>query len=168
MKEVEYLTRAYGEYQDTPRSIETPYVGQDYDKEAIHPTIRNSDDWRPTSKALYAVETVEIPEWLEPKEYNSYVVHNWKWYKKIGGTEDLGREAFFKLINIEDGVIRLALVKLLKQKSFRSEFRKSLRLQLDKWIQEEDTNYQYPFSAKQMSYVTNDYIRTEAKQIGVA
>ena len=62
MKTVKFLMRAYGEYNDTPRAIEAPYVGQDYDKDAIKPTILNSGDWRPTSRPLYAVEDVEIPE----------------------------------------------------------------------------------------------------------
>ena len=164
MKTVKFLARAYGEYNNTPRSIEAPYVGQDYDKDAIHPTILSSSDWRPTSKPLYAIVDVEIPEWMEASEYNE---HNWKWYKAIGGNEDLGRRAYEKIVAIENGYYRLALVKLLKQKTFRSDFRKGLRLQLDKWVQGLN-DYQYPFSDKQFGYVVNDYIRIEAKQIGVA
>lgn len=158
--------RAYGEYQDSPRSIEAPYIGQDYPKDEIHPTIRNSGDWRPMSKLRYAIEEIEIPEWMTPEEF-VYNTHNWKWYKKIGGNEDLGRKAFFKITTINNGVLRLALVKLLKQKSFRSDFRQSLRLQLEKWLGN-DNSYQYPFTDNQMKYVINDFLRIEAKQIGVA
>ena len=164
MKKVKFLTRAYGEYNYTPRTIEAPYIGQGYNKEELHPTILSSSDWRPTSKLKYSVDEIEIPEWMEASEFSE---HNWKWYKAIGGNEDLGKVAYDKITAIQNGTIRLALVKLLKQKSFRSDFRKSLRLQLEKWLYG-DSEYQYPFSDKQFSFIINDYLRVEAKQIGVA
>jgi len=165
MKMVQFLTRAYGEYNSTPRSIEAPYVGQEFDMITMHPTILSSSDWRPTSKPLYAVEDVSIPEWQDPKDYNSFA---WKWYKAIGGNEDLGKSAYEKITAIDNGHYRLAIVKLLNQKSFRSAFRQSLRLQIEDWLHNPKNIFQYPFSEKQFTYVITDHIRIEARQIGVA
>ena len=29
--------------------------------------------------------------------------HHWKWYQNIGGTEEFGRETYFKITSINDG-----------------------------------------------------------------
>ena len=142
-------------------SVEAVYNGQDVDFNAQAKTILSSSDWRPCPTPLYDVQEIEIPEWMAPEEYLANV-HNWKWYVKIGGSEDLGREAFFKISAVQDGALRLGMVKLLKQKSFKSPFRKSLRMQLDKWIIGE-SKYEIPFSYKQYPYVVNSYIKLEAK-----
>jgi len=165
MKKVEYLTKQYGEFHYTPRSIVEPYVGQEYDKEAMAKTIYSDSDWRPYPKKLYAVETYEIPEWMKPEEFDALT---WKYYVAIGGTEELGRNAYFKITSIKSGVLRVACVKLLKTKKFRSEFRKSLQKQLLNWIEEDNSKYPSPFSEKQAKYICDSYTFIQAKQAGVA
>jgi len=165
MKKVEFLTRQYGEFNYTPRSIVEPYLGQEYDKEAMADTILSNSDWRPHPKKLYAVETFEIPEWMNPKEFSQL---EWEYYVKIGGTEELGREVYFKITSIKNGVLRLAAMKLLKTKKFRSEFRKSLKEQLVQWIENEHPKYDNPFSDKQKYKLCDSYTALEAKRLGIA
>jgi hypothetical protein len=164
MKTVKYLMKQYGEYVYTARDIFEVYTGQDYDTEADAGCIRGYDSWQHAPKNLYAVQEIEIPEWMTPEDYIAQE-HNWKWYTKIGGTEDLGKQAFEKITRITNGALRLACIKLLKTKKFRSDFRKSLKSQLLTWI--ENGEYALPFSWKQERALVNEYIRIEAKRIGV-
>ena len=164
MKKVEFLGRAFGEYKDTDYTPIKVYVGQEYDKEAQKGCILNSDDWRPCSKPLFSIMTIEIPEWMLPEEYLS-LAHKWKWYQKIGGTESLGKEVFLALSSLECGALRLACVKLLKTKTFRSKYRESLCNQLKKWITEQ--GYVRPFTYKKTESLLDVYTIKEAKRIGV-
>jgi hypothetical protein len=165
MKKVEFLTKQYGEFHYTPRSIVEPYIGQDYDTEAMAGTIISNDNWMPHPKKLYAIETYEIPEWLNASEYDD---HTWTWYTKIGGKEEFGKQAYLKITSIKNGVLRLASIKLLKTKKFRSDFRKSLKEQLVSWIENENPKYDLPFSQKQQNSLCDSYTALEAKRIGVA
>lgn len=47
--------------------------------------------------------------------------------------------------------------KLLCVKKFRSEFRKSLRDQVEAWLRDPNPTYDFPLSPKQTSYLTTDY-----------
>jgi hypothetical protein len=165
MKKVKFLMKQYGEYVYTPRDIYAVYTGQDYDVNEDAGCIRGYDSWQHAPKKMWAVEEIEIPEWMTPEEYIARE-HAWKWYTKIGGTEDMGKQAFEKLTRITNGALRLACVKLLKTKTFRSEFRKSLKNQLLNWI--EKGEYALPFSWKQEKALVNSYVKIEAKQLGVA
>jgi hypothetical protein len=164
MKKVKYLMKQYGEYVYTARDIYEVYTGQEYDKDADAGCIRGYDSWQPAPKKLWAVEEIEIPEWMTPEEYITYKIE-WKYYVKIGGIEELGRDAFFKL-NKLGGVLRVAAIKLLKTKKFRSKFRESLANQLKKWISGE-VDYSLPFSYKQEKALVTGYDRIEAKRAGV-
>ena len=48
---------------------------------------------------------------------------------------------------------RTACIGLLKVKNFRSEFRKSLRGQLENWLNEDTPRYPSPFSGKQWACI---------------
>lgn len=163
MKEVQFLGRAFGEFVSTGYSIIAVYEGQDYPKDEMHNCIVNNDFWMPVQKPKYTILNVMIPDWMNPFEYDS---HKWKWYQAIGGNEELGREAYEKLIKIQNGALRLACVKLLKTKSFKSPIRESLKEHLVQWINN-DSKYDNPFSYKQQQVLVNEYIKREAKQIGV-
>lgn len=167
MKTVSFLMIQRGEFHYTPRNILEPYIGQEYDREAMAGTILSNDDWRAHPKKLYDLQDIEIPEWMTPKEYVTYS-HNWIWYKKIGGTEELGKKVFIKISSIKDGALRLASLQLLKTKRFKSELRKSFQKQLISWIEDKNSKYDNPFSQKQSSILCNSYVRMEAIRIGVA
>ena len=164
MKKVTYLAEQMGEYVYTPRTLREEYVGQPYDKEIMAKTIRSYDDWRPEPKLRWGLIDVEIPDWMTPNEYVGQEI-NWKYFKIIGGTEALGRKAYYRLIDLH-GSLRVACVKLLNTKNFRSDYRASLRLQLDKWI-DGDSPFSSPFSQKQQNSIVNEYIVIEAKRCGV-
>ena len=166
MKTVLYLTEQLGEQYVTPRDIIAPYTGQDYDKDAEVRCIRYWDDWTIIMKKRYAVEEYDIPEWMTPEEYIGQQI-NWKYYKAIGGTEEMGRQVYYKITSIENGALRLAAMKLLKTKKFRSAFRKKLREQLENWI-EGKSEYDKPFSPKQVRALIDPWTYREAKRIGVA
>ncbi len=165
MKTVKFLMRQSGEFVSTPRNIDSPFVGQDYDKTKMADTIRSNDDWRPEPKLMYAIEEIEIPEWMSPDDFSE---HNWTWYKRIGGTEELGKSVYDKIIGIKNGTLRLACMKLLNTKKFRSSFRESLKNQLVAWIQDINPKFKEPFSIKQQHSLCNEYTYQEARQIGVA
>ncbi len=52
-----------------------------------------------------------------------------------------------------------ALADLLKTKKFKSPYRQSLRTQLNKWLEDEDSDFISPFSAKQWGTLNNPNIR---------
>ena len=96
MKFVQYLTRQNGEFAYTERNIVEVYDAEkhkDVDFSTDAGCIMNNDCWMHVDKALYAIELIEIPEWMEPKEYNALT---WMQYKRIGGHEGLGRETYKK------------------------------------------------------------------------
>jgi hypothetical protein len=114
MKTVKYLAEQLGEYVYTPRNIREVYVGQEFDAEKDAGCIVGYDSWMHAPKKKFAVETREIPDWMEPEEFIQYEIA-WKYYVIAGGTEELGRDAFMKLKDLE-GALKVACIKLLKTK----------------------------------------------------
>jgi len=164
MKKIQYLARAYGECLNTPYDIVEEYIGQEYDKEAMKGCILSNDDWRPCSKPLYTILEVEIPEFMEPAEFNPIT---WKYYVRCGGSEELGRRVYERLTSLENGALRLACLQLLNTKSFKSSYRESLKNQLQTWVSDDEPKYKEPFSSKQYMSIVNPYVIKEAKRIGV-
>ncbi len=58
-----------------------------------------------------------------------------------------------------------ALAELLKTKKFKSPYRQSLRTQLDEWLENEDSDFVSPFSAKQWGTLNNPYTRRNTCRI---
>ena len=102
---------------------------------------------------------------MEPKEF-PYREIDWKYYKLSGGTEELGKDAFEKLITLH-GALQVACIKLLKTKTFKSAFRESLKNQLQAWINSEN-NYRSPFSTKQEHALVTSFDKRESKRIGIS
>jgi len=158
MKTVTFLTRAIGEYSTTERSIEGVYTDDmDIDFEKEHLCIRNSDDWTPCSKKLYELKDVEIPEWMEASKFNPLL---WMQYTRIGGNEDLGENAYNELTEFMYSNERLveACLTILKVKNFRSDFRKSLRTQIDDYLVGK-SEYSTPLTQRQVDCVLPNYYR---------
>ena len=98
-----------------------------------------------------------LPSWLKPEVYNENK-------GKFAIVWSLGFP-----INIPCGRILqfppekiYALAELLKTKKFKSPYRQSLRNQLDKWLETEDSDFTSPFSAKQWGTLNNPQIRRNA------
>ena len=154
MKTVTYLTRQYGEFAYTPRSIEEvydPVKHKDIDFEEDAGCIANNDFWMHVPKARFAIEEISIPEWMHDDEYDSLT---WCQYTRIGGSEELGKnvyEKLFPLVYENERLVSACLI-LLNTKNFRSPFRKSLRHQVDEWLAGE-SQYKYPLTSRQLDKI---------------
>jgi len=158
MKFVQYLTRQNGEFAYTERNIVEVYDAEkhkDVDFSADAGCIMNNDCWMHVDKVLYAIELIEIPEWMEPKEYDALT---WMQYTRIGGNEELGRETYKKLTEfiLNDERLVITCLVLLNTKRFRNAFRQSLRDQIVSWINGENS-YPIPLTQKQRQCVERRY-----------
>lgn len=104
--------------------------------------------------------TKDLPEWLKPEVYNENK-------GKFAIVWSLGFP-----INIPCGRILqyiperiYALAELLKTKRFKSNYRQSLRNQLEIWLEEKDSDFYSPFSAKQWGTLNNPHIRRNTYRI---
>lgn len=174
---VVFLTRQLGENSTTPRDPVAVY-----DPEGKHKDITfeettscclNSGDDRLVAVQLYGTTDVELPSWLDPNEW----LHNrtaWKWAWGCG-CDKTWPEAWQRFVaydcarnchgGYEGTARRLAAVKLLKVKKFRSEFRRSLRDRLEAWLATpaNEREYASPFSFRQWECLTR-YEHFEAKR----
>jgi hypothetical protein len=115
---------------------------------------------------VYEVREVELPEWLSVEEWCANTT-KWKYTWGFGVKKDWP-EAIQRFVSeVEGEGARLAVVKLLETKKFKSEFRKSLRAQLDEFIATPaaDRKYKDPFSRKQWDCLVDRYVAREASQI---
>jgi len=173
---VVFLTRQLGENSTTPRDPVAVY-----DPEGVHRDITfketttcclNSGDNRLVSTQLYGKTEVELPSWLDPNEW----LRNrtaWKWAWGCG-CDKSWPEAWQRYLAYQCGRVggntgegtarRLAVIKLLKVKNFRSEFRQSLRDRLESWLETpaDERQYDSPFSFRQWECLTR-YERRRAK-----
>jgi hypothetical protein len=114
----------------------------------------------------YEVHEVVLPAFLSVKEWLSAATE-WK-YTWGAGVDPTWPEAWQRGISalgsFED---KLACAKLLTTKSFRSEFRKSIRDQLVAWLETpaESRKYKNPFSPRQWDKLVNVYVAREANAI---
>ena len=123
----------------------------------------SSDDNRLVSKARYSVRRIELPEWMSPEEWLANSTQ-WKWFKGMGGNEELPALWCRRLMRFGEKQ-KLACIKLLNTKNFRSDFRRSLRERLESWLSEEEHDYDSPFSHRQWGCLINGYLAREADQI---
>jgi hypothetical protein len=97
----------------------------------------------------YRVETVEVPEWMTAVEYK----RDGDRYERMWAyefTRDLPETWQRTLVHM-DAFYRETCIDLLKVKNFKSQFRASLRAQLEAWLSEETHKYQSPLSPRQFS-----------------
>jgi len=130
--------------------------------------ILNSGDWRHVSVARWQVREVELPEWLSPKEWIAEQVA-WKYTWGLGVDPEWD-EAWQRGLLRMSSEHTLACVSLLKVKNFRSEFRQSLRTQLETWLTTpfDERKHSDPFSPRQWDCLLTPRLHREAKQISTA
>jgi hypothetical protein len=113
----------------------------------------------------YSVRDVSLPVWLDPKEWlRNTTTWRWVW----GFCEDLEwPENWQRGIQKLSSSQKLACVKLLRTKTFKSEFRANICTQLKTWFNTPETErkYENPFSLKQWDCLIDGHIALEAKQI---
>lgn len=161
----EVLFRFNGEVSYTPADPMAPWKGQ-VDLSEKGTFILSNDDWRTVSGPLYEVNTVHLPSWLSVEEWICTSVQ-WK-YTWGCGVDPSWSESWQRGLMGFDGVARrMAAVKLLKTKTFRSAFRKSLRDQLVVWLDTpaEERKYASPFSARQWEALVDQYTARDAKYL---
>jgi len=115
---------------------------------------------------VYEVHEVELPEWLSVEEWCANTT-KWKYTWGFGVKKDWP-ETVQRFVSEVDGEgERLAVVKLLETKKFRSEFRKSLRVQLDAYLATPvaERKFASPFSPKQWECLVDRYVAREASQL---
>ncbi len=160
------LCKKYGENLPTAATPIRPYTEADEPLLSEKATFCMSfDNDMLVSGNLYEVWNVELPEWLSPEEWCTDQV-DWK-YTWGMGVEKTWCEAWQRglaRLNCEE---RYACAGLLKTKTFRSTFRKSLRDQLVAWLETapENRKYNNPFSAKQWDALLNVYVMRDAKRL---
>jgi hypothetical protein len=161
-----FLTKQLGENSTTSRD---PVAVYDPDgahagitfKEVVHCCLNSGDD-RLVATQKYGTVEKELPAWLSPEEWLRRRTA-WKWAWGCG-CDMSWPEAWQRYLAYDCGVTarRLAVVKLLKTKRFRSEFRQSLRDRLDEWLASDEKEYDSPFSPKQWECLTR-YEHHEAR-----
>jgi hypothetical protein len=108
----------------------------------------------------YALGEVETPDWMTCDEYLSYQTEL-KWYLGFGALPTWPRQWFFRLTRLGEAP-RFTAIKLLKVQKFRSNFRMSLRSQLEAWLNDPNPEYESPFSRKQWDALLDVYTCRDA------
>ena len=143
------LFKQTGENSDTPRSPACVYVPGTVDLTKTTTCILSSDDWRCVEVDLYEVREVALPDWLSPEEWLSNYT-SWKYLWGSGVQQDWSEAVQRALLPLPFDW-QYGLVSLLKVKKFRSEYRASLRRQVDEWCAtpRDQRRYEYPLSPRQ-------------------
>ncbi len=164
MKTHQILYKHTGGNSDTAKSPVAVWEEQADLSEQIRCCL-NWDDNRimPTDK--WAVHEVALPDWLRPEEWIQQTVA-WTWAWGLG-MASAWPERWQRAIVYSDWseAERLAVIKLLKVKKFRSSFRQSLRDQLESWLDTlpDERKYDSPFSHKQWQALVNRWVDREAQ-----
>jgi len=142
------LFKQLGENSTSSRDPIAPWTGQ-VSLDETTTCCLSSDDDRLVSKALYEVREVTLPAWLSVEEWVNRTTH-WKWVWGAGVNREWP-EAWQRGLGMVRFSDRYWAAKLLATKSFRSEFRKSLRDQIVAWLETapEARRYDSPLSDRQ-------------------
>lgn len=178
MKTVKILCQQQGENSTTSRDPVAEIVDEKvifWNKEIALSEINlqeeinvcvSSDNDMLVKKGKWEIREVELPEWMTAKEW----LHNLIKYKYAWGmgVDQSWPENWQRWLALDcEGSTRLGLVKLLKTKTFRSEFRKSMRDQVVKFLDSapEDRKYRSPLSLKQLDCLVDRYTARDASRI---
>ncbi len=156
-----------GEISYTPPSPLREFVpGQDDDLlKEIGNFILSSDDFRGVTGNKYEVHTVVLPSWMTVSEWTTHLV-SWKYLWACGADPTWSREVLYSLMPMSTAE-KVACIKLLKTKTFRSSFRAGMAEQLKTWINTpaEERKYRSPFSGRQWDSIVDVYVSREARGI---
>lgn len=153
MKTHKILFEHLGEYSYTEKSPVKVYVEGIVDlSEKTSHAILGSDDFRPCPVTRWEVREVALPDWMPPERYLArcdYV--RWKFVWSSHPDAKTWPQTWQGFLFRIDEYKREAAVKLLATKNFRSDFRQSLREQLERWLDTPESERQYasPFSQRQ-------------------
>ena len=96
---------------------------------------------------VYEQQRVEVPEFMDffdfQKEHKA-----WKRFVNFGGCEIYGERAYYKLSTLQSDSLLRACIKMISMQTVKSNFLRSLKSQILKWINGEVT-YQEPLSIAQ-------------------
>lgn len=113
---------------------------------------------------LYEVYDVVLPPWMSVEEWCADCV-GWK-HAWGAGIDPSWSEEWQRGLRQLSNVERVAACKLLKTKTFRSDFRKSLRAQIENWLNTADTRtHRSPLSERQWDAICDRHVALEAKRI---
>ncbi len=165
---VKFLTEMFGENSTTSKTPVAVLGEREVDMNATVTCCLNSGDDRLVPVTRYGTCEVELPEWLSPAEWLRNQVA-WK-YAWGFGVEKTWPEAWQRFVAYEcsgRSTQRLAVVKLLSTKSFRSAFRASLRKQLEAWLATpaDERKYGSPFSDRQWDCLCEVHTAREASRL---
>ncbi len=176
MKKKQILFIHYGENFGTAKSpfakvlsvdghiatIERKGVSEKVDLRTEKTVCLGFDDDRLTGTELYRVREIELPEWMTVEFYIEYEVAL-KYFVGLGGSLEWAEQWVTKLLTFPE-TRKFVCFKLLNTKNFKSEFRKSLRDQLEKWLNG-GSEFSSPFSDRQWASLTDNYSVREANRI---
>lgn len=129
----------------------------------------NESDWRLVECNLYSVSDVTLPIWLSGEEWLKNHI-SWKYtlaYTKDGVYTDLD-STFLRWVNgVSQGASKLAMIRLMETKAFRSEFRKAMRDQILRFLETAPQSriYPSPLSPRQMECIIGPQMWLEAQRI---
>lgn len=113
----------------------------------------------------YAVRDVVLPDWLPTSEW-LLCTTRWKWVWGLGADSEWPEAWQRGLASIADTTCRLAAIKLLRTKAFRSDFRRKMRDQVVAWLEtaEDARKYSSPLSYRQWAAIIDTHLQVEAKR----
>lgn len=159
-----------GEVSTTPSAPMAVWTGQ-VDLTEQKTFILSNDDWRQVGGPRYEVREVELPYWLGAREWViNYVYWRYTW---AAGVETSWPESWQRGLMELAHERRLACVKLLTTREFRSGFRLSLRMQLVAWLEDRQRakvfsgkppQYESPFSRNQWEKLLDVHTVRAARQ----
>jgi hypothetical protein len=127
------------------------------------PTIYNSDNWiHCTSEKWEVVEDVPECCGMEPRQWCQRHVEV-RYFVGNGGNREWPRQWFDRIVAMGEAA-KFATIGLLNVKNFRSEFRRSLRDQLEAWLNDPSPRYNSPFSERQWGSLINAHVAMDAKR----
>jgi hypothetical protein len=157
-------TRKGNEMSTTPL-MPTGLSPESVDFSEVGTYVWTSDDWRLVQAANYELLEVQLPSWLSASEYaGSYIAWSYLWAR---GCDPTWSEQVQRSLLGLDCYDQTAAIGLLKVKNFRSEFRASLRAQVDAWIATEpsERSYKSPLSPRQLGYALTERDRRKAHDL---
>jgi hypothetical protein len=130
----------------------------------------HSDDWRLVTANLYAVSDVELPVWLDASEWLEGNIA-WKYvfgYCKDGIKTTIDPK-FLRYLKENDiaSSTKLALIRLMETKNFKSDFRKAMKDQVVSFLETpaDSRKYRFPLSPRQVECIMPPYANLEARRI---
>ncbi len=166
LKKVKLIYHHLGENATTPRypfSVATQEI--DLDETVLRCTSADFDMLVEIKR--YEVRDIFLPRWMDPKTYIDGPVQ-WQYLWGLGADPTWPKRWQIKLATL-GSIQKLACIKLLKTKTFRSNFRRSLRDQLEIWLASKSAKRHIsPFSPKQWQALLDPHTCREAESVASA